>query len=175
MKTTVIKIAMAVTTLFLYSCIENKEPQLEPEDSKNNAALDLTTIENVTPKQDQEKETIKKTTMERNNSLVGLWRNTEILSSGSGDSYMSFATDYFLEFQENGTILNWVGSSAGAGYYVASEDRNNAEKGEWRTNENILFLIDPVTKQEFKTYFYIQDQRLMLSNENSKKIFDKIQ
>lgn len=174
MKTTVIKIAIVVTTLFLYSCIENKEPHLEPEDSKNNIAQDLTTIETVKPK--QEKEIIKKITeMERNSSLVGLWRNTEILSSGSGDSYMSFTTDYFLEFQENGTMLNWVGSSAGAGYYVASEDRNDAEKGEWRTNENILFLIDPVTKQEFKTYFYIQDQRLMLSNENSKKIYDKIQ
>lgn len=172
MKTVVKNLIVLVFILIHLSCIEKNESKSEFVTPKKIVTNDSSMISETKTIIEQ---SIKTNEMERNKNLIGVWRNTEILSSGSGYSYMSFTTDYFLEFQENGTLLNWVGSSAGAGYYVASEDRNNAEKGEWRTNENILFLIDPVTKQEFKTYFYIQDQRLMLSNENSKKIYDKIQ
>ena len=46
---------------------------------------------------------------EKNIALVGLWRYTETFSSGSGDSYASFSTDYFMEFKGDGTVYSWKG------------------------------------------------------------------
>lgn len=171
MKTVVKKLIIISLILIHFSCDEKKELKNEPSNPKKIVAMD-SSINNKTNASNDH--SIKKNEMERNKNLIGVWRNTEVLSSGTGDNYMSLATDYFLEFQENGTVLTWVGSSAGSGYSVVSEDRNNADKGEWRTSENSLFLKDPVTKQEAQTYYYVQDQRLMLSNEGSKKVFEKI-
>ena len=172
MKTIINNLMASILLIIHIACVEKKESKSTIVSPKKSTKVDSSlTVETKT----RTKEIVKTNQMERNKNLIGVWRNTEILSSGSGDNYMSFATDYFLEFQENGIILSWIGSSAGAGYYIASEDRNNADKGEWRTSENSLFLIDPVTKQEAQTYFYVENQRLLLSNEGSKKIFEKIQ
>ena len=37
-----------------------------------------------------------KPTREKNTALVGVWKYTEVLSSGSGDNYMSFSTEFFM-------------------------------------------------------------------------------
>lgn len=172
MKTVAKNLIALLFIIIHFSCIEKNESKSEFVTPKKIVTNDSSMISETKTTIEQ---SIKTNEMERNKNLIGVWRNTEVLSSGSGDSYLSFATDYFLEFQENGTVLSWVGSSAGAGYSIESEDRNKAEKGEWSTNENSLFLKDPVTKQEVITYFYVQNQRLMLSNEGSKKVFEKIQ
>jgi hypothetical protein len=116
---------------------------------------------------------------ERNNKdmdtrLIGTWLNTEVLGAGGSDG-MSFSTEYFMEFRENGTVLTWTGRSAGSGASMDS-DEANAEKGEWYTDGKALHLVDPVTKQEATTYYSVDDSRLLLSDGGSsqKKIFGKV-
>lgn len=170
MKTTILKTAILISTLFFYSCFEKKEIDVKPEPTENPVVLDST--ERVKPVIIEPKKII---VMERNINLIGLWRNTEVLSSGSGDNYMSFSTDYFLEFQRNGVFLSWVGSSAGSGYSSQSEDRNNADQGEWLTSDDILILKDPIKQEETSVKFFAENGKLMLSSETSRKIYEKIQ
>lgn len=109
--------------------------------------------------------------------LIGLWRHTEVLSSGSGDNYASFATDYFMEFKADGTVLSWTGKSAGGGGNVFIEENElaKADKGEWYTEGKTLFLTDPVTKQKGTVLFYAEQNRMMLHDGGSeKKIFERI-
>lgn len=100
-----------------------------------------------------------------------------MLSSGSGDNYSSFATDYFMEFKADGTVLSWTGKSAGGSgnTFVEGVGSVKAEKGEWYTEGKTLFLIDPITKQKVSTLFYAEQNRMMLHNGGSeKKIFERI-
>ncbi|MBK8952372.1 MAG: hypothetical protein IPM85_08925 [Chitinophagaceae bacterium] len=96
--------------------------------------------------------------------LIGLWRHTEVLSSGSGDNYASFATDYFMEFKTDGTVLSWTGRSGGGSGNVSIEGNGSAkaDMGEWYTEGKTLFLIDPVTKQKGSVLFYAEQNRMML-------------
>lgn len=111
----------------------------------------------------------------KNPNLVGIWRHTEILSSNSSGFYASFSTDYFMEFKSDGTVLSWVGKSAGSGYSVNSQDYSNADKGEWYTDGKTLYFVDPVTTQKASTLFIVEPERLMLHNDGSdKKIFERV-
>lgn len=110
--------------------------------------------------------------------LVGVWRYTEVFSSGSGDNYASFSTDYFMEFKADGTVLSWTGKSAGGSGTVSIDGNGSAkvEKGEWYTEGKTLYLTDPVTNQKVSTLFYAEQSRMMLHNGGSdKKIFQRIQ
>jgi hypothetical protein len=118
-----------------------------------------------------------KTAGARDARLIGLWRHTEVLSSGSGDNYASFSTDYFMEFKADGTVLSWSGKSAGGSGNISIEGNSaaKAEKGEWYTEAKTLFLIDPVTKQKASVLFYAEQNRMMLHNGGAeKKIFERI-
>jgi hypothetical protein len=105
--------------------------------------------------------------------LIGTWLNTEVLGAGGSDG-MSFSTEYFMEFRENGTVLTWTGRSAGSGASMDS-DEANADRGEWYTEGKILHLVDPATKQEATTYYSVDDSRLLLSDGSGSqdKTFEK--
>lgn len=106
--------------------------------------------------------------------MVGVWKHTEVLSSGSGGNYSSFSTEYFMEFKADGTVLYWTGRSAGSGYSANGQDAQMADKGEWYTEGKILYLVDPATKQKGSTQFYVEQNRMMLHNGGSeKKIFER--
>lgn len=105
--------------------------------------------------------------------LIGTWLNIEVLSAGSSDG-MSFSTEYFMEFRENGIVLTWTGRSAGSGMSMDS-DKVNADRGEWYTEGKTLHLHDPATKQEASTYYSVDDNGLLLSDGGSqKKIFERV-
>lgn len=107
---------------------------------------------------------------ERNPDLVGVWKNTEML--GGGD--MSFSTEYFMELKEDGTMLSWTGRSAGSGMSMDS-DEANAGKGEWYTDDDKLYFIDPVTKDDGYTLYSVSKSGLLLHNGGSdKKIFQRV-
>lgn len=110
-------------------------------------------------------------------SLVGTWRNTEVISSGSGEFYSSFSTDYFVSFNANGTALIWSGKSAGGTKDVLAEANGSskAQRMEWYTNGKNLFFVDPVSKRESAVAFYAEPNRMMLSTANSKKVYHRIQ
>ena len=102
---------------------------------------------------------------EKNIALVGLWRYTETFSSGSGDNYASFSTDYFMEFKGDGTVYSWKGKSAGGMGDISLESTAGAaEKGTWYTEGKTLFLTDPATGSKSSVLFYAETNRLMLHN-----------
>ena len=109
--------------------------------------------------------------------LYGVWRYTEVISSGSGDNYASFSTDYFMEFKADGTAFSWTGKSAGGSGNISIDGKGNstAEKGQWYTEGKTLFLIDPVTKQKASILYFAEENRMMLHNGgNEKKVFQRI-
>ena len=116
------------------------------------------------------KEDSNNSSRERNSDLVGVWKNTEVL--GGGDA--SFATEYFMELKEDGTMLTWTGQSAGSGISMES-DKANASKGEWYTRGNKLYFVDPVTKQDGYTQYSVSESGLLMHNGGSdKKIFQRV-
>ena len=111
---------------------------------------------------------------ERNPVLIGTWRNNETLSSGSGDSYMSFSTDYFIQLNADGSALSWTGASAGM-TTSAKSNEDNPDRGSWFTEGKTLHLKDEVNGQDATTLYSCDGSRLMLHNEGSeKKIFQKV-
>ena len=117
-----------------------------------------------------EKADSNSSTKERNMELVGVWKNTEVL--GGGD--MSFSTEYFMELKEDGTMLSWTGRSAGSGTSMDS-DEANASRGEWYTDGDKLYFIDPVTRNDGYTLYSVSESGLLLHNGGSdKKIFQRV-
>lgn len=122
------------------------------------------------PKELSEKTETKNPATERNSELVGVWKNTEVL--GGGD--MSFSTEYFMELKEDGTMLSWTGRSAGSGISRDS-DEANASRGEWYTDGNKLYFIDPATRKEDYTLYSVSESGLLIHNGGSeKKIFQRV-
>ncbi|MEO9004924.1 MAG: hypothetical protein ABI288_09315 [Ginsengibacter sp.] len=116
----------------------------------------------------------------KNPALIGLWSYTEVLSSGSGDNYGSFSTEYFMEFKADGTMLSWTGRSAGssADMGLSSEGQSaaNAVKVEWYTEGKNLFLVDPGTKEKVSILFFAEENRMMLHNGGKeKKVLHRVQ
>jgi hypothetical protein len=113
---------------------------------------------------------------ERAAALVGLWRYTETFSSGSGDNYASFSTDYFMEFKADGTVYSWTGKSAGGSGNVTLEGYpSGTQKGRWSTEGKTLYLTDIAGGQKNAVLFYAEANRMMLHNGGSeKKIMTRI-
>ncbi len=110
----------------------------------------------------------------RNPELIGTWRNNETLSSGSGDTYMSFSTDYFIQLNGDGTALSWTGASAGMTTSAQSRE-DNPDRGTWYTDGKTLHLVDGITNQDATTLFSVDGSRMMLHNGGAeKKIFERI-
>ncbi len=115
-------------------------------------------------------------TRNKNPALVGLWRNTEVISSGSGNNYASFSTDYFLEFKADGSFLSWTGSSAGSGYEGKSAGKAAADKGNWYTEDKTLYLLDPARNEKTALLFYADAEKMMLHNGGErKKIYQRVE
>ncbi|MBK8442589.1 MAG: hypothetical protein IPL35_03855 [Sphingobacteriales bacterium] len=83
------------------------------------------------------------------NRLVGLWRYTDVMSSGGFGDYMSWATDYFLLLNADGTFEYTQGSSAGGGSYGAYEAGGSViAKGTWSSaDKNLMLYYDGQTEQ----------------------------
>lgn len=112
----------------------------------------------------------KSKAMERNSDLVGLWKNSEVLGSGE----MSFATEYFMELNEDGTMSAWTGQSAGSGMSMDS-DEANASRGEWYTDGDKLYFVDPATRQEDYTLYEVSNSGLLLHNGGrEKKVYRRV-
>lgn len=127
------------------------------------------------------KEVISKTSTatinkSRNQLLIGTWRYTEVISSGSGQFYSSFATDYFVKFNQNGSAQIWTGKSAGGtnGVTIDSAKPGTVQNAEWYTEGKLLYFVDPGTKSKSSIIYYAEPSRMMLTKGNSKKVYQKI-
>ena len=100
----------------------------------------------------------------RDRALIGKWRFTEVISSGSGQFYSSFSTDYFMQLSANGECRTWTGSSAGVSGNVSYDGSgsSNLEIAQWRTfGKNIVF-INPTNDREMSIPYYAEENRMML-------------
>ncbi|RYG01336.1 MAG: hypothetical protein EOO07_34310 [Chitinophagaceae bacterium] len=112
----------------------------------------------------------------RDQKLIGTWRNTEVISSGSGQFYSSFSTDYFARFNADGTALIWTGKSAGGTKDVTIDGSGgkNLQKMEWYTSGKNLYLVNPQNRQQSAVSFYAEPNRMMLSSAKSKKVYQRV-
>lgn len=112
----------------------------------------------------------------KNPFLIGTWRNTEVLSSGSGELYTSFTTDYFVKLDANGLAFIWTGKSAGGsnGITIDSAKPGSVQKMEWYTAGKILYLVNPITKQKAPINFYAEESRMMLTSGSTKKVYQRV-
>lgn len=113
----------------------------------------------------------------RNQMLVGTWRFTEVLSSGSGSNYMSFSTDYFVKFNADGTFISWTGKSAGGSQNasIESNQSGNTATLKWHTSGKQLVLTDPKIQQSETINYYAENSRIMLSTSKSKRVYQRVQ
>lgn len=112
----------------------------------------------------------------RDRALVGKWRFTEVISSGSGQFYSSFSTDYFMQLSANGECRTWTGSSAGSSGNVSynGSGSSNLEIAQWRTfGKNIVF-INPTNNREMSIPYYAEENRMMLKG-NLKRVYQRIE
>lgn len=119
------------------------------------------------------KKTSKNNTLDQ--SLIGLWRNTEIYSSGSGEYRFSVSTDYFMLFNSDGTISNWSGKSGGGTADVSvMSDEGEKNYGEWYTEGDQLWLVDPKSNQKAPIQYYVENNKMMFTGNGQRKIFERI-
>ncbi|TCD01654.1 hypothetical protein [Pedobacter psychroterrae] len=114
--------------------------------------------------------------LSRNPSLIGTWRNTEVISSGSGEFYSSFSTDYFVKFDGNGNASIWTGKSAGGTRDVTIDapQGTQVQRMQWYTEGKALIFVDPKTHQKEAISFYAEPNRMMLTGKNSKKVYQRV-
>ncbi|WP_300566925.1 hypothetical protein [Flavobacterium sp.] len=158
---------LLLISLCFFSCKNESETNSLFEKSATNTKLNPLEKETNSTK-------VKATQKDRDQKIVGTWRHTEVISSGSGESYISMTTDDFIEFRSNGSVATWVGDAI-AGNFESKSD-GEVQEGLWNTNNshNQIIFTDPATKQEARTQYYLENEHLMFSNGNSKKVYEKI-
>jgi hypothetical protein len=99
-----------------------------------------------------------------NQDLVGTWRYTEVLNSGSGEYYASFSTDYFIQFKANGECITWTGTSAGgdANTTIDSSNASNLEQAKWYIKNNTIVFVNPASQKQVAIPYYSEKDRMML-------------
>jgi hypothetical protein len=110
-----------------------------------------------------------------NQDLVGTWRYTEVLSSGSGEYYASFSTDYFIQFKANGECITWTGQSAGgdANTIIESSNATNIEHAKWYIKNNTIVFVNITTQKEVSLPYYCEQNRMMLKG-SVNRVYQKI-
>lgn len=111
-------------------------------------------------------------------ALVGKWRFTESFSSGSGDFYASFSTDYFIRINSDGTATSWIGQSAGGSESISIEGNYGSDMREfgWYTKGNQLFMVDPSHREANQSAeYYAEPNRMMFTSRNNKRVFERLE
>ncbi|MEO8516677.1 MAG: hypothetical protein ABI426_08035 [Flavobacterium sp.] len=157
-------------------------------ETENDSSIEKPIVESISISQKREESnTLKKETnstnqkanqMNRDQRIIGTWRHTEVISSGSGEFSASMTTDDFMEFKANGSVATWVGNAAAGNAETTFESKEdgNVQEGLWNNNDSHTQIIftDPVSKQEATTNYFLEDIHLMFSNGNNKKVYEKI-
>jgi hypothetical protein len=116
-----------------------------------------------------------KSSNSRDQNLIGTWRFTEILSSGSGEYRVSMSTDYFIQLNADGAAATWTGSSGGGSSDISFYDSesSNLAKSSWNTEGKALYLTDHKTKMKEGVYYYVEGNKMMLTG-NKKRVYERI-
>lgn len=169
------RLALA-TCLLLFSCnatTTNKEVSTtaptEPAnvESKEPVASDASTATQTTPPASNNDNMEQPSqTSNLDNRIFGTWKNTEVITSGSGDNFGSFSSETFIEFTADGVFATWAGQSAGSGGGQSFESNGSSQKQslKYRTEDRMIVFVDPSSGQEAKTKYAVDGSRLMLSD-----------
>ncbi|WP_395047506.1 hypothetical protein [Flavobacterium sp.] len=174
-----ISIVLLISICF-FSCKKESgnNPSIEPSAVENHSNISQEGFKSDTPQKETNSTNQKAKKMNRDQRMIGTWRHTEVISSGSGEFYASMTTDDFMEFKANGIVTTWVGTAAAGNADMTFENKEegNAQEGLWKTNDSHtqVTFTDPISKQEATTNYFLEDTHLMFSNGNSKKVYEKI-
>ncbi|MBY0535709.1 MAG: hypothetical protein K2P88_07660 [Chitinophagaceae bacterium] len=168
------RLALA-TCLLLFSCngtTTNKEVSAtaptEPAnvESKEPAKSDASTATETTAPASNNNMEQPSQTSNLDNRIFGTWKNTEVITSGSGDNFGSFSSETFIEFTADGVFATWAGQSAGSGGGQSFESNGSSQKQslKYRTEDRMIVFVDPSSGQEAKTKYAVDGSRLMLSD-----------
>lgn len=104
-------------------------------------------------------------------NLVGNWRRTESYVSGE----FSFATDWHLQINRDGTYAYGEGRTAGGGPNSSIDSgTGRTEHGQWKSENNAIWLFDGTRWQRYAKY-YQEGNNLMFTFDNgSKHIWERI-
>ncbi|MBK9981530.1 MAG: hypothetical protein IPP15_03740 [Saprospiraceae bacterium] len=105
-------------------------------------------------------------------SLLGTWRYTESYVSGD----FSFATDWFLWVNADGSFQYSDGRTAGGGSNSSIDSGNgDVHNAKWKT-ENKSIFVDDGNGWQFYAKYYKEDNNLMLTFGNGKRqVWEKIE
>ena len=97
--------------------------------------------------------------------LVGNWRYTDSYVSGQ----FSFATDYFMRFNQDGTMLWTDGRTAGGGPDISMDSGSgDVHKADWKIDNKVIWLNGGNGWEYYATY-YAENERMMLTFKNGNK------
>ena len=102
--------------------------------------------------------------------LVGYWTYTDSYTSGE----YSFATQYKLQVNSDGTYLFGDGKVAGGGPGISgSSGGGDVTRGKWRAENGIIYINEGSGWQAYAGY-YVEGTRMMMKfNDGSKQIWYK--
>lgn len=105
------------------------------------------------------------------NILLGNWRYTESYVSGE----FSFATDWHMQINNDGTFVYGEGRTAGGGPNSSIDSGKGREQTvKWKTEDQVIWLNDGSGWQSFARY-YRENGNLMLTFSNGKRqVWEKI-
>ena len=103
--------------------------------------------------------------------LVGTWRYTDSYVSGQ----FSFATDYFMYFNRNGTMAWTDGRTAGGGPDISMDSgRGDVHKADWKIDNKVIWL-NGGSGWEYYAIYYVEPGRMMLTFKNgNKQVWEKL-
>lgn len=103
--------------------------------------------------------------------LFGSWRFTDSHVSGQ----FSFATDYFMQFKSDGTILWTDGRTVGGGPEISMDSGSgDVHKASWKVENKVIWL-NGGKGWEYYAKYYAEQSRLMLTfNNGNKQVWERI-
>ena len=104
-------------------------------------------------------------------ALIGIWRFTDSYVSGD----FSFATDYFMEFNGDGTALYTDGRTAGGGPTSSIDSgAGDVHRVNWKAENQVIYIDEGTGWQHYAKY-YQENGSLMFTFGNGKRqVWEKI-
>ena len=103
--------------------------------------------------------------------LVGSWRYTNSYVSGQ----FSFATDYFMQFNHDGTMLWTDGRTAGGGPDISMDSgTGDVHSASWKIENKVIWL-DGGNGWEYYAKYYEENGSMLLTYQNgNKQVWEKL-
>ena len=104
-------------------------------------------------------------------NLVGRWRYTNAYVSGD----FSFATDYFMKINADGSLLYTDGRTAGGGPNSSIDSGDgDVYTVSWKAENKIIYLNDGNGWQEYARYYQEGDNLMLTYGNGNKQVWERL-